>query len=104
MVFKKSAVILAAAIIITYWPALRAGFIYDDKFFVVENESIRNLSDLPLHFTDPKATTASIPWNPIWRPLRNVTYAVDYQIWGLNPLGCHIIEISRISTPPARCL
>lgn len=93
MVFKKSAVILAAAIIITYWPALRAGFIYDDKFFVVENESIRNLSDLPLHFTDPKATTASIPWNPIWRPLRNVTYAVDYQIWGLNPLGYHLTNL-----------
>ncbi len=86
-----SLIILAAAL--GFWPALRAGFIYDDRFFVVENASIRSLSLLPDYFTSPQTTTASIPWNPIWRPLRNVSFAIDYLLWGLRPEGYHLANL-----------
>ncbi|HTY09142.1 MAG TPA: tetratricopeptide repeat protein [Candidatus Edwardsbacteria bacterium] len=82
--------LLAALTLAAYWPVLSAGFIYDDKLFVVDNPAIRGWGSLPGFFADPAGTTASVPWPGIWRPLRTASYALDYTLWGLRPLGFHL--------------
>lgn len=91
----RLAIILALfiAVMASFWPALEAGFIYDDRFFVVENQAIRDIRNIAEYFTSPQTTTASVPWNPIWRPLRNLSYAIDYQFWGLRPIGFHLTNL-----------
>lgn len=84
---------MALAVLAGYWPTLRAGFIYDDRFFVVENRSVHSLANTPQFFSSPSTTTASIPWNRIWRPLRNVSYALDHALWGLRPIGYHLTNL-----------
>lgn len=84
---------LALAVLAGYWPALRAGFIYDDRFFVTENRSVHSLANVPSFFSSPKSTTASVPWNDIWRPLRNVSYALDHAVWDLRPFGFHLTNL-----------
>ena len=85
--------LLAGLTLAAYWPILGAGFIYDDRSFVTENQSIRSWENIPAFFTDPVGTTASIPWPGIWRPLRGISYLLDYTLWGLRPLGYHLTSL-----------
>lgn len=91
---RRQTMIIALAVLIGYGSTLKSGFMYDDRFFVSENLSVHSLANAPAFFTSPKATTASIPWNNIWRPLRNVSYALDHALWGLKPIGFHLTNLA----------
>ncbi|HAD81449.1 MAG: hypothetical protein A2509_00260 [Candidatus Edwardsbacteria bacterium RIFOXYD12_FULL_50_11] len=79
--------------VLVYLPALKAGFMYDDRFFVQENTKIRDWKYVGEYFTNSGRSIASIFWDGIWRPLRTITYLVDYQVWGLNPFGFHLTSL-----------
>lgn len=73
-----------------YIPALRAPFEFDDRERIVENRSIRELSNIPAFFYSRDV----MPFGgEIYRPLGDVTYAVDYNIWGYEPSGFHLTNI-----------
>jgi tetratricopeptide (TPR) repeat protein len=78
---------------IAYGPALKAGFMYDDRFFIQENDKIREWKYLPEYFSESGSSIASIKWDGIWRPLRSVSYLADYKIWRLNPFGFHLTSL-----------
>ena len=65
-----------------YRNALTNPFVYDDHLIVVENPSITRLSDL-----------RAIVLHDVKRPLVNLSYAVDYAIWGLAPFGYHATNL-----------
>lgn len=70
---------------IIYLPALTNGFVqWDDPKYVFENPSIRtlDLAFLKRAFTEVYFSN--------WHPLTMISYAVDYALWGLNPLGYHL--------------
>lgn len=74
---------------------LTNGFVWDDIPLIAENRYIRNLNNIPLFFTPaywetlhPFATLESQ-----YRPLRTVTFAVDYFFWGLSPAGYHLTNL-----------
>ncbi|MFH1368917.1 MAG: tetratricopeptide repeat protein [Elusimicrobiota bacterium] len=75
---------------ILYFNSLKGSFFWDDKQQILENYTAKSFS---------KAFSAFAPyfWNNEttstkgqYRPLRNITFAFDYGVWGANPYGYHL--------------
>jgi hypothetical protein len=79
----------ALATLILYLPALRNEFVgvWDDNAYIAENVAIRsmNLTFFRWAFFDFHASN--------WHPLTWISHAVDYALWGPNPLGHHLTNI-----------
>lgn len=74
------AVGLAAIVLICYANSLWDGFVFDDHIHALENPSLRSLANLPhLIFS--------------YRPLRDISYAIDFAIWGESAAGFHLTNI-----------
>src|SRR6185295_8376582 len=84
-----SGAIIALAVIAAYSTGLRTPFQYDDLSTIVENDSIRRLSDLHLALSPPANATPTSG-----RPLLNLSFAIDYAITGLNVIGYHATNIA----------
>jgi tetratricopeptide (TPR) repeat protein len=69
-----------------YGPVLRAGFIWDDDSHVTTNATLTSLSGLGRIWLDPSAT-------PQYYPLVHTTFWLEYHLWGLDPLGYHIVNL-----------
>lgn len=83
------AVTIALATMLVYLPSVRNGFVgvWDDNINIVENPHIRSLDAnfFRWAFLDFHGSN--------WLPLTWISLAVDYAIWGLNPLGYHVTNI-----------
>jgi len=71
--------LLAVAV---YFDALGNPFVYDDLETVVKNPSLRDLSNWLF----------VLVFSP-FRPVVNVSYAVDAALWGLDPFGFHVTGV-----------
>ena len=67
---------------LVYLNALNNPFVYDDHRVVLENYSIRDLSNLRALFL-----------NDVFRPVVNISYALDYARSGLAPAGFHLTSL-----------
>lgn len=79
----------AAILVITvlaYLPALTSGFVWDDDAYITANQAVRSPGGLGPIWFDLRAT-------PQYYPLAFTTFWVEHQIWGLNPLGYHVVNI-----------
>src|SRR2546430_17108122 len=79
----------AALVLLTllaYLPALRAGFIWDDDAYVTENPTLTTGSGLAKIWLDPRAT-------PQYYPLVHSSFWVEYHLWGLKPVGDHVVNV-----------
>jgi tetratricopeptide (TPR) repeat protein len=65
-----------------YLNALDNPFIYDDFFTVTGNPSIARSAD-------PRWTLVYMPF----RPVINVSYAIDRALWGYRPFGFHVTSV-----------
>ncbi len=90
VLFLHAGIILVAGWI-AFWPALGAGFVYDDSFFIGNNPAIRSFAAVPYYFLDKHTTSET--GHGIYRPLRTLSFAVDYALWGLNPKGYHLTSL-----------
>jgi len=71
-----------------YLSSLRHNFVeWDDAQYVTENPHIRslNMAFIRWAFFDFHASN--------WHPLTWISHAIDYAIWGLNPLGHHLTNV-----------
>jgi protein O-mannosyl-transferase len=83
----KSCIASLVAVItfIVFSPALQNEFInWDDNEYVYENPFIRSLDARLLKSAFWGVHAAN------WHPLTWISHAIDYSIWGLNPLGHHL--------------
>ena len=69
-----------------YHPALNDGFIWDDDRYVVENQNLRDVQGLQKIWLSPRTS-------PQYYPLTFTTFWLEYQLWGLNPLGFHATNL-----------
>ncbi|MCP4345674.1 MAG: tetratricopeptide repeat protein [Desulfobacterales bacterium] len=86
---KKYNLHLFIIIIITficYLPAIQGGFIWDDDDYVTNNKVLRAPDGLSRIFLVPKSI-------PQYYPLVHAGFWVEYQLWGLWPMGYHIMNI-----------
>ena len=72
----------AAMAVLVYLNALHNPFVYDDHRTILENLSIRG----PGHLR-------AILLHDVFRPVVNISYAIDYAVWGLAPLGFHATSV-----------
>ena len=82
------ALIVAAITLAVFLPALGNGFVnYDDGDYVFSNPRIRSLG---LEFFQWAFTTRDVAY---WHPVTWISHALDYAIWGLNPVGHHLTAL-----------
>jgi Flp pilus assembly protein TadD len=77
-------VLLLAATFVAYFPALSAGFVWDDDYYVTNNPTLRDAEGLARIWTDPSA-------NPQFYPLTFTVFWLEYHAWGLDPRGYHAV-------------
>lgn len=87
---------LVAAAGLAFWGVCaRYGFVWDDQFFIQNNRALLGLENLPRHFYDPSTAAASDMARqfPLFRPLRNLSWMLDYQLAGLHPGWWHLHNV-----------
>jgi tetratricopeptide (TPR) repeat protein len=69
---------------VVYLNALKNPFVYDDHRLILDNTSLQHLGDW-----------RPILYHDISRPLVNLSYAIDYLIWGgTNAFGFHLTNLA----------
>ncbi len=85
---------LLAAAILPYIHTFGGDFIWDDDFLIKDNPYIRSLQKAD----DLFSLSYWISENPgtpgQYRPLRSLVFAVEYALWGLNPLGYRLTNMA----------
>ncbi|MHC4470522.1 MAG: tetratricopeptide repeat protein, partial [Planctomycetota bacterium] len=71
--------------------ALRGGFVWDDHAMIEQNPSLADIGNVPSFFkTNYFGERANVE---LYRPLVNVTLALDHAIWGKSPFGNHLTNL-----------
>lgn len=83
---------IVCAVAISFGNTLSYGFVWDDHFLIGDSYFVRHWSALPKIFTS-HFWAGHADWKMYYRPLINVTYLVDYHLWGLGPLGYHLTNV-----------
>jgi tetratricopeptide (TPR) repeat protein len=82
-----AALALVAASLGVHWPAARAEFAQDDVDFVLANASLRSPGAAARALLAP--FPPGHPERALYRPLVNLSYAVDYALFGESARGYH---------------
>ena len=89
---RWTAVALAVLAVAVYANATANGFALDDQFIIVDNPRV--------HGTDRLGDVLTEPYWPdspdrlgLYRPLTAATYAVEWELWGGDPLPFHLTNI-----------
>lgn len=77
-------VILFVAVFLAYYPALKAGYIWDDNDHLTENPHLEDLQGLKRIWTS---------FAGVYYPLALTTFWFMRRIFGLNPLPYHLLNI-----------
>ncbi|HZL99320.1 MAG TPA: tetratricopeptide repeat protein, partial [Planctomycetota bacterium] len=80
--------LLLALAFAAFWPALRAGFVWDDRV-LVENPLYRDVAGLAAIWLDP----AGNRWEEHYWPLTHTTLWVERALFGLQPLAFHLTNL-----------
>jgi protein O-mannosyl-transferase len=77
---------LVAIVLAAYAPALSAGFIWDDDFYVTNNWLLTAPDGL-------RRIWFSLDSPSQYFPLTYTTFLIEHFLWGFNPLGYHLINV-----------
>lgn len=86
------ALLLAVLLLVVYGGSLSGPFIFDDRNSVVENDSIRALWPL-IGKEKPGPLNPPVELPTSGRPLVNLSFAINYQLGGLEPFGYRIANV-----------
>ena len=78
--------LFVALVLVVYLPALGGGFSWDDDAYVTNNVTLRSMHGLSQIWGRLTAT-------PQYYPLVFTSFWLEYHLWGLNPLGYHIVNV-----------
>jgi tetratricopeptide (TPR) repeat protein len=80
-----AAALLAAATVAAYWPVVRGGFVFDDDPLILTNPCVTTADGLRrIWLTDE---------NYDYLPITYTAFRLEYQLWGANPLGYHLVSL-----------
>ena len=80
---------MLVAVGIAYWPAISAGFIWDDDTAITANPLLKTARGLWMIWSQPALSPQGYYW-----PVTNTAFWVQYQLWGQHPLGYHLTNIA----------
>ncbi len=78
--------LLLAVTIVAYQPVWSAGFIWDDDAYVTQNPTLYDLNGLRRIWFEVGAT-------PQYYPLVHTVFWIEQHLWGLQPLGYHVVNV-----------
>lgn len=80
--------LVAAAAVVVFLPALDNGFVrWDDGVYVLDNHWIRALKPENIRWMVTTSHAA------LWQPLTWLSFALDYRLWGLDPYFYHLENV-----------
>jgi hypothetical protein len=77
---------LVALVVVAYLPALRAGWVWDDDYYVTKNPTLGSVEGLRRIWFEIGAV-------PQYYPLVHTTFWVEHRLWGLRPVGFHLDNV-----------
>ena len=77
---------LVALTLLAYLPGLHAGFVWDDDVHVTQNQVLRTGHGLADIWLTPGAIIQ-------YYPLTHTSWWIQYHLWGLAPLGYHLVNV-----------
>src|ERR1700736_2791967 len=83
--------ILLAVVLVSYAPAMRNGFVWDDTALILRDPLIRSWRLVPEsfnHFLFIDATPSDF-----YRPLQRLSYTLDYALAGFQPAIYHATSV-----------
>lgn len=89
-------VLLYALVTMLVWARTsHDAFVWDDEYFIVRNASLRQWSSIPAFFTDISTSAGGgrEAQFAVFRPLRNLSYLLDFKLAGLNPAWWHVHNV-----------
>jgi len=98
MSLRRVAGISALVAVAVCLPALGGGFVIDDNYLIVGNQGIRSLGRVPDFFLQPwgggEGASGFVGVNAAYyRPLTSSLQALEYAVFGLRPIGWHMVSI-----------
>ncbi len=84
---------LAAAVVCLYSASFGHNFLFDEDDIILTNPLLRDLSRAWRLFGTGFFQTApgiDTIWEQYYRPLTSLTFAFDYRLWGVNPMGYNL--------------
>lgn len=75
-----------AITLVAYLPAMRNGYVWDDRQNVTDNRLLRTVEGLKQTWVDPSASFQ-------YYPLTYTGFWIEYHLWGLHPLGYHLVNV-----------
>lgn len=88
---------LLALTLLAFLNALHGQLVYDDRFQILRNPTVRSLAAIPGFFTQSvwqfMSSGASHPIGSYYRPLFNVVLTLNYQLFGLDVFGWHAVSL-----------
>ena len=88
---KIAPILLLLLALLVYAPALRAGFVWDDRALVLRDPLIRSWHSAWEGFQHFLFTDASA--SDFYRPLQRLSYLLDYAAFVFAPAGYHLVSI-----------
>jgi Flp pilus assembly protein TadD len=76
--------------LLAYLPALRAGWIWDDDYYVTKNHNLRDTAGLKNIWTKFGLKNGGTPQ---YYPVTHTTFWVEHQLCGVRPAGYHLVNI-----------
>lgn len=73
---------------VSYYPALSAGFVWDDAIIFGES-AVRSWTDLWTVWFSP----SDIEGEGHYWPILYTTFWLEHQLWGLDPFGYHLVNV-----------
>jgi tetratricopeptide (TPR) repeat protein len=82
--------LLLGLALIAFFPALRAGYIWDDDYYITRNFNLRSGQGLVNIWTKFGLRRGGTPQ---YYPLTHTTFWIEYHLWGLHPAGYHAVNL-----------
>lgn len=93
MISTRLALVMVCALAVgVYLNSLENGFALDDVAMVAENEQVHGIAQLPDAISGPYWMTGPSELG-MYRPVTLATFAVDWELWGGDPIGFHLTNI-----------
>ena len=80
------AMLIILATLAAYWPVFSAGFIWDDDAYVTDNSLLSAPDGLSRIWFSAHSQSQ-------YFPLVFSTLRLEYALWGLNPVGYHVVNV-----------
>jgi protein O-mannosyl-transferase len=91
---KYLCIILGVVSFILYLNTLQNGFVLDDVMVLKDNLMVKQgFKGIPELFTTPHMRGYLVIPNDLYRPLSLVMFAIEYQLFGLNPVVHHFFNV-----------